>query len=155
MSANLPLITDKIDFEIIESRAAMVIDALHNAEYTTVSFLEIQLATSIAYLVFSALDDFQADAHNDLKVDQYSFQYLIISDFVDVHNFISKLRSREVRELRFATRLLSNLTNQADKLTSLAGQEFAAELKAAANSRWTMLENLEARPNATSDEIPF
>lgn len=154
MPAFFPLATDKVDFETLTMRASTAIQALRYAGYDEVCFREIEIGENHALLRFDAFDDFQKGSIHSLRVDQFSFEMVDLADFPAFQSFIASLKTRELRELRFAARTLSLITGNMDKLTSLAGREFAAEIKAAAECRWTQIENLEKAPH-TFDEVLF
>lgn len=72
-----------------------------------------------------AEDDFQSDLPAGLT---YESGFMIL-DLDDIEELLASWPNREQRELRVQARILAQSTANADKLVSIAGREFVAEMQ--------------------------
>ena len=103
--------------------------------------------------IFTLYDDFQRDLPSEHRVEHEPYRSFSGETITDIWASIRRIPNRERRELLVMAKQLAGAMSQADKLVSLAGQEFAAKLKQDHADLYTLLE-APAAPYL-DDEIPF
>ena len=103
--------------------------------------------------IFTLYDDFQRNLPSEHRVEHEAYRSFSGETITDIWASIRRIPNRERRELLVMAKQLAGAMSQADKLVSLAGQEFAAKLKQDHADLYTLLE-APAAPDL-DDEIPF
>ena len=144
----------------------MTVDELVEEAHYMQSFFQYQLGFDTAdfeYIriesdaepafIFSLYDDFQKELPVQHRVEHETYRTFSGETIADIWGSIRAVPSRERRELLVMAKQLAGTLGQADKLVSLAGQEFAAKLKQDHADLYTLLEAPAALD--LDDEIPF
>ena len=103
--------------------------------------------------IFTLYDDFQRNLPSEHRVEHEAYRSFSGETITDIWASIRRIPNRERRELLVMAKQLAGAMSQADKLVSLAGQEFAAKLKQDHADLYMLLE-APAAPDL-DDEIPF